>query len=86
MFNMSENFLRKRIKILSIFVFIVLSIYLLYPHYKGELNDGGSEVWEARLYTVIHWNKLSIYDEEKKIGVSEPKGWKIYIWPYNNSW
>ena len=84
---MNEKKLKKRVKILSIFVEIIMSIYLLYPHYLGEQNDGGSKIWEAKLYAVVHWNKLPIYDEEKDVWIpSEPTGWKIYIWPNNNDW
>ena len=72
---MNEKFLKKRIKISSIFVVIILSIYLFYPFYFGELADGGSEVWKAKLYTVVHWHKLEPEENQKE--------WEIFMWPHN---
>lgn len=84
--------LKKKIKkwtfILSgIFIFWSILFYLCYPKYMGMQTDGGTKIWKAKIYTLVHWNKLTQYDEDGNIiYMPEPNGWKIYWWPNQDEW
>ena len=55
--------LKKWTFILSgIFVFWSILFYLCYPKYFGMQTDGGTKIWKAKIYTLVHWNKLTQYE------------------------
>lgn len=40
-------------------IFLYFLFYFFCPYYRGMAADGGTVVWEARLYTLVKWGEMN---------------------------
>lgn len=76
--------------IIILVVIIVYTLYyFFYPHYVGMQLDGGTKVYEAKLYTLVNWQEMDqnwIMEDGTFLHGRGRHGWKIYWYPNQNIW
>lgn len=79
-----------KLLIIILVVIIVLTLYyFFYTHYAGMQLDGGTKVYEAKLYTLVHWGEMNpvwTMEDGTNLYGQGRQGWKIYWYPNQNIW
>lgn len=70
--------------VLVIFLFLYFLFYFFCPYYRGMAADGGTVVWEARLYTLVKWGEMNHsidFEDGTVLRWNGRQGWEIYWYP-----
>lgn len=76
--------MKKRI-IISLIIFLAVSLILFVPLPTGNLDDGGTTIYSALTYTIVNWKRYETEIDENgnMVGVEMYENTSVYWFPDN---